>query len=354
MHFVSTSTFKKIIIPDTFSPLRSFSQTASSEEDNEEWRPSEPKTKTRKAARDPTAKQLKPLKRTAKRSEPKEVTEQDNPRDPKPTVSLHPAAEEKSKTAKDFKNTGESGLPGTETKQNNQGKKKRAVGANTKKRQTKCPEEQPATTSGPSDGIKKEVRQMAVRIFTTGVFLPFKLINNEFCFCFNAFFVFFFAEGVFYSFRSSADKQMLKWRIIIFWSYTKKRRANWRRWLHFWGALPKETEDESFLPWSTSSLTVSRSPKSSQWTQHELEPDRGIEVWQNILFVIYISSQTLAQKYRNWDTVAKIIIYYTALILPRYFAEALNMFGEKSFIYCKWRLRLRNYFLLLPIWLCLC
>uniref|UniRef100_H3CPT9 S1 RNA binding domain 1 n=1 Tax=Tetraodon nigroviridis TaxID=99883 RepID=H3CPT9_TETNG len=150
---------EKIIIPDTFSPLRSFSQTASSEEDNEEWRPSEPKTKTRKAARDPTAKQLKPLKRTAKRSEPKEVTEQDDPRDPKPTVSLHPAAEEKSKTAKDFKNTGESGLPGTETKQNNQGKKKRAVGANTKKRQTKCPEEQPATTSGPSDGKAQQTNK---------------------------------------------------------------------------------------------------------------------------------------------------------------------------------------------------
>lgn len=212
MHFALSSTLCLKIILNTFSPIRSFSQTASSDKDNEEWRPSEPKAKARKATRDPTSKELKPLKRTAKRSEPKESIEPEDPKCSKPGVSPNPAAEKRTKTAKNVKNTGESRLSGTKMKQNNEGKKKSGAGGNTKKQQTKSPEEQPATTSGPSHRIKEEVRQMAVRIFTSQIFLPFKIIlSNAFCFCFKPFFlVFFFVEGIFYCFRSSADIHMLK------------------------------------------------------------------------------------------------------------------------------------------------
>lgn len=191
--FASTSTLFLKILSKTFSPIRSFSQPTSSDEDIEEWRPSEPKTKTRQATRDPTSKELKPLKRTAKRSEPKESLEPEDPEYPKPSVSLNPPAEKKE--AKDVKNTGESGLPGTKKKQNNEGKKKRVAGGNIKKQQTKCPEEQLGTTSGPSNRIKEEVRQMAVRIFATQIFLPFRIIilSNEFCFCFNSIFFLYFS-----------------------------------------------------------------------------------------------------------------------------------------------------------------
>lgn len=160
-----------------FSPIRSFSQTASSDEDSEEWRPSEPKTKTRKATRDPASKKPKPFKRTAKRSEPKESIEPEGPKNPKP------APEKKTNTAKDVKNTGESALPVSKMKQNNEGRKKREAGGNTKKQQMKCPEEQPTSTSGPSIRIKEEVGQTAVKNFTTRIFLLFKIIfSNEFCF----------------------------------------------------------------------------------------------------------------------------------------------------------------------------
>lgn len=211
MQFASKSTLFEKIISNTFSPVRSFSQTASSDEDKE-WRPSDPKTKTRKATRDPTSNELKPPKRNAKRSEPKESIEPQDAKYPKPGVSLNPAAEKK--TTRDLKNTGESGLPGTKKKQSNEGKKKRVGGGNAKKQQAKCPEEQPATTSGPSNRIKEEARQMAVSIFTTQIFLPFKTIDNflmNFVFVLIIFFlVFFFVEGLFYFFRSSAARQMLK------------------------------------------------------------------------------------------------------------------------------------------------
>lgn len=159
MHFVLTSTSFLKILPNTFSPIRSFSQEASSDEDNDEWRPSEPKNKTRKATRDPASMELKPLKTAAERSESNQSIQPQGPKYPKTRVSPNPAAEKKSKTAKDLKNTVESGLPGTKMKQNNEGKKKRVAGGNSKKQQTQCPEEQSATTSGPSNRIKEEVRQ---------------------------------------------------------------------------------------------------------------------------------------------------------------------------------------------------
>lgn len=173
----STSTLFLKIIPNIFSLVRSASQPDSGDEDSEEWKPSEAKTKIRKAAREPESKQLKPVRRTAPRSQPREP---EDPKCPNPGGSLNPPGEEKSMTAKNVKNTAESGLPGTKMKQNNEGKKKRAAGGNSKKQQTTCPEEQPATTSVPSNIIKEEVRQTAVRIFTTLKFLPFKMINNAF------------------------------------------------------------------------------------------------------------------------------------------------------------------------------
>lgn len=161
MYFALTSTLFLKSIPNAFSSIRSFSQTASSDEDTEEWRPSEPKTKTHKTTKDPTSKQLKPFKRTAKRSEPKESIELKDPEYIKPRLSPKPAAEKITKTVKELQYTGESQLPQPKMKQNNVEKKKRVAGGNTKKQQTQCPEEQPATTSGPSNRIKEEVRQMA-------------------------------------------------------------------------------------------------------------------------------------------------------------------------------------------------
>lgn len=67
---------------------------------------------------------------------------------------------------------------------------------------------------------------------------------------------------------------------------------------------------------------------------------------KNVLFVIYISSQTLEQKYRNWDSVAKTITY-TAVILTRFLAAALNVFGKKFECLLKMRVIAQKRLLLL-------
>lgn len=150
------------------SSIRSFSQTTSSDEDPDEWRPSEPKTKNLKATRDPASKELKaPRKRTAKSTEPKQPTEPQAPEDPKyprPSAAHSHAAERKTKTAKVLKNAGELGLPRATKKQNNEGPKKGVAGRNTKKLQTNTPKEEPASTSDPSNKIKQEVRVVAIFI----------------------------------------------------------------------------------------------------------------------------------------------------------------------------------------------
>uniref|UniRef100_A0A674P9F4 S1 RNA binding domain 1 n=1 Tax=Takifugu rubripes TaxID=31033 RepID=A0A674P9F4_TAKRU len=101
------------------------------EEDNEEWRPSEPKTKTCKADRPPASKKLKaPLKRTTKRTEAQASTQPQAPEDPthlKPAVLCKPAAEEKTKTAHVLANTGKSVLPARKKKQMKEGQKKKAT-----------------------------------------------------------------------------------------------------------------------------------------------------------------------------------------------------------------------------------
>eukprot|EP00066_Takifugu_rubripes_P012162 XP_011601428.1 PREDICTED: S1 RNA-binding domain-containing protein 1 isoform X1 [Takifugu rubripes] len=137
----------------------SFSQTVS-EEDNEEWRPSEPKTKTCKADRPPASKKLKaPLKRTTKRTEAQASTQPQAPEDPthlKPAVLCKPAAEEKTKTAHVLANTGKSVLPARKKKQMKEGQKKSIAGGNIKKQRSNSPEEEMANKSGPSNRVKEE------------------------------------------------------------------------------------------------------------------------------------------------------------------------------------------------------
>lgn len=140
----------------THHTRRSFSQTVSSEEDNEEWRPSEPKTKTSKADRPPASKKLKaPLKKTTKRTEAQASTQPQGPEDSKhlkPAVLCNPAAEKKTKIVHVLANTGEPVLTAS--------KKKSTAGGNVKKQQSNSPEEEMAKKSGPSNRIKKEVRQL--------------------------------------------------------------------------------------------------------------------------------------------------------------------------------------------------
>lgn len=149
-----------------YSPIRSFSQTVSSEEDNEEWRPSEPKTKTCKADRHPASKKLKaPLKRTTKRTEAEAQasTQPQAPEDPthlKPAVLCNPVAEKKTKTTRVLANTGKSVLPASKKKQTKEGQKKSIAGGNMKKQRSNSPEEEMANKSGPSNRIKAEVRQL--------------------------------------------------------------------------------------------------------------------------------------------------------------------------------------------------
>lgn len=145
-----------------YSPIRSFSQTVSSEEDNEEWRPSEPKAKTCKADRHPASKKLKaPLKRTTKGTEAQASTQPQAPEDPthlKPAVLCNAVAEKK--TTRVLANTGKSVLPASKKKQTKEGQKKSIAGGNMKKQRSNSPEEEMANKSGPSNRIKAEVRQL--------------------------------------------------------------------------------------------------------------------------------------------------------------------------------------------------
>lgn len=146
-----------------FSAIRSFPQTASSEEDNEEWRPPEPKPKApSKTARDTATGGLKaPAKRTAKTKEPKAAKQPKAPKlpkDPKPSAPRKPAAGRKTQVAKVLKDSGASGLAGTKRKKNDEGKKDDIAREDKEKKQTDCPEEETAEESGPSVRMKEEVR----------------------------------------------------------------------------------------------------------------------------------------------------------------------------------------------------
>lgn len=147
--------------PLSYSAIRSFSQTASSEEDNEEWRPPEPQPRSpRNAARDPTTRELKaPAKRTAKTKEPKPLKQPKAPKllkDPKSRAPRKPAAERKTKAPKVLKNCGASLLAGTKRK-NVEGKPDDIAGEDKEKKHD-CPEGETHKESEPTIGMKEEVR----------------------------------------------------------------------------------------------------------------------------------------------------------------------------------------------------
>ncbi|KAM6998113.1 S1 RNA-binding domain-containing protein 1 [Tautogolabrus adspersus] len=122
------TTAKPVEYKDPYSDL-SFSQTISSDEDTEEWRPPEPKPKVpRKTATAPAAGEKKAsVKRAAKPKEPKipkEPKVPKVPKEPKPRAPRKPAAERKTKATKVLKDSGASGLAGTKRKNIEEGKNK--------------------------------------------------------------------------------------------------------------------------------------------------------------------------------------------------------------------------------------
>uniref|UniRef100_A0A3Q3Q187 S1 motif domain-containing protein n=1 Tax=Monopterus albus TaxID=43700 RepID=A0A3Q3Q187_MONAL len=150
------TTVKDVKYIDMDSDL-SFSQTMSSDEDSEEWRPPEPKTKApkrQKAARAPAAGKKKAVvKRTTKAKEPEAPKEPKAPRltrDAEPKTP--PAVERKTQAPKGLKESGTSGL--ARTKREKSGKK------NTRKDkgedQADCADREKDEESGPSTRMKEE------------------------------------------------------------------------------------------------------------------------------------------------------------------------------------------------------
>ncbi|XP_051232141.1 S1 RNA-binding domain-containing protein 1 [Dicentrarchus labrax] len=133
----------------------SFSQMESSDDDNEEWSPAQPKPKASKTARDPAAGEKKaPAKRTAKPKEPKAPKQPKAPKvpkEPKPRAPRKPAAQRKTLAAKVLKDSSSSGLAGTKRKMKAEGKNEDKV-----EKQTDCPEQQGAEESGPGVRMKEE------------------------------------------------------------------------------------------------------------------------------------------------------------------------------------------------------
>lgn len=132
-----------------YSTIRSFSQTASSDEDAEEWRPPKPKSKApNKTARGTaTGEKKTTAKKTAKPKEPKAPKV---PKEPKLRAPRKPAAGRKTQAAKSLKDSEASVLTGMERK-----KVEKTGGI-----QTDCPEETRAEESGTSVRTKEEVRQI--------------------------------------------------------------------------------------------------------------------------------------------------------------------------------------------------
>ncbi|MED6288610.1 hypothetical protein CHARACLAT_028298, partial [Characodon lateralis] len=121
----------------------SFSQTASSDEDMEEWRPPESKKAASKTARPPTAGGMKAAsKRTAKPKEPKAPKVLKVPKDPKPRAPRKRAAEQKSLNTQRTEDTAKSVSAGTKRKKTNDDD----LGDNKRNTQTDCPEEQRVDT----------------------------------------------------------------------------------------------------------------------------------------------------------------------------------------------------------------
>lgn len=153
----------------SYSTTRSFSQTVSSDEDSEEWRPPEPKPKApSKTARDPAAgEKTAAAKRTAKPKEPKAPKQPKAPKMPKdlkPGAPRKPAAGRKTQAPKVLKDSGASGLAGTKRKKIDEGKKDDMGGGDKGEKQTDCPVEERAEESGPSVRMKEEVRLMDILV----------------------------------------------------------------------------------------------------------------------------------------------------------------------------------------------
>ncbi|KAF1375532.1 hypothetical protein PFLUV_G00221180 [Perca fluviatilis] len=140
----------------------SFSQTVSSDEDSDEWRPAEPKPKApSKTARAPAAAREKKTaaKRTAKPKEPKAPKQPKAPKVPKvpkPRAPRKTAAERKSQAPKVLKGSGASGLTGTKRKNIDESKKDDKAGEDKGEEETDCPEVERTEESGPSIRMKEE------------------------------------------------------------------------------------------------------------------------------------------------------------------------------------------------------
>ncbi|XP_049927595.1 S1 RNA-binding domain-containing protein 1 [Epinephelus moara] len=152
-----TTTAKVTDYRDMDSDL-SFSQTVSSDEDCEEWKPQEPKPKApSKTARAPAAGEKKAAaKRTAKPKEPKAPKQPKAPKVPKvpkPRVPRKPAAERKTQAPKVAKDSAASGLAGTKRKNIDEGKKDDTAGEDEGEKQRDGPG---AEKSGPSVRMKQE------------------------------------------------------------------------------------------------------------------------------------------------------------------------------------------------------
>lgn len=140
----------------------SFSQTISSDEDSEEWRPPEPKPKApSKTVTDPAVGEKKAAaKRTAKPKEPKAPKQpkaQKVPKDPKPRAPRKPAAERKTQAPKVLKDSGPSELAGTKRKRMVKNEKDdMGEGGKEGEKETDFPEEEKAEESGPRIKMKEE------------------------------------------------------------------------------------------------------------------------------------------------------------------------------------------------------
>nr|XP_046258077.1 S1 RNA-binding domain-containing protein 1 [Scatophagus argus] len=154
------TTVKSVNYRDMDSDL-SFSHTLSSEEDNDEWRPPEPKPKAPgKTGVDPAdAEKKAPAKRTVKTNEQKAPKQPKAPRvakNPKPRAPRKPTAENKRVAAKILKDFVTPGLAGRKRKTNDVDKKDDNAIEDKGEKQTDCPEGETAEESGPSIRVKQE------------------------------------------------------------------------------------------------------------------------------------------------------------------------------------------------------
>lgn len=137
------------------SVFSSFSQTASSEEDNEEWKPPDLKQKApNKLVRDPsTGKSKAPAKRIAKTKEPKQPKAPKLPRDPKPRMPRKPGVDQKTLASKVQI---DSGLAGP--------KRKTDIVQEIELKEADCPKGEMVEERVPSIKMKKEVGKLTILI----------------------------------------------------------------------------------------------------------------------------------------------------------------------------------------------